>query len=134
MESSSIRPTFERKKYPLVLYIHGGPTASSTTQFSFLPQLLATNGYVSSHRTIAAAITSATLYQRAIWNDAGDGPGRDVMSGIDALKQGNFIDDSKIGVTGWSYGGYMTSWLIGHYEIWKVALAGAPVIDLYRRI
>jgi len=58
-------------------------------------------------------------YQRAIWNDAGDGPGRDVIAGIDALKKRGFVDETRIGVTGWSYGGYMTSWLIGHYQIWK---------------
>jgi len=125
-------PDFSKeKKYPLVLYIHGGPTASSNTQFSFLPQLLAANGYVVFSPNYRGSDNISNAYQRAIWNDAGDGPGRDVMSGMDALKQGNFIDDSKIGVTGWSYGGYMTSWLIGHYQIWKVALAGAPVTDLY---
>jgi dipeptidyl aminopeptidase/acylaminoacyl peptidase len=70
-------------------------------------------------------------YQRAIWNDAGDGPGRDVIAGIDAVKKLGFVDESKIGVTGWSYGGYMTSWLIGHYQIWKAAMAGAPVTDVY---
>jgi dipeptidyl aminopeptidase/acylaminoacyl peptidase len=63
--------------------------------------------------------------------DAGDGPGRDVMSGIEALEKQGFIDETKIGVTGWSYGGYMTSWLIGHFSIWKAAMAGAPVTNLY---
>ena len=125
-------PDFSKeKKYPLVLYIHGGPTASSNTQFSFLPQLLAANGYVVFSPNYRGSDNISNAYQRAIWNDAGDGPGRDVIAGLDALKQGGFIDDTKIGVTGWSYGGYMTSWLIGHYQIWKVALAGAPVTDLY---
>jgi dipeptidyl aminopeptidase/acylaminoacyl peptidase len=51
------------------------------------------------------------------------------MSGIDAVKKLGFVDESKIAVTGWSYGGYMTSWLIGHYQIRKAALAGAPITD-----
>jgi dipeptidyl aminopeptidase/acylaminoacyl peptidase len=123
-------PDFDKaKKYPLVLYIHGGPTASSTIQFAFLPQLLASHGYVVFSPNYRGSDNISNAYQRAIWNDAGDGPGRDVMAGIDALKQQGFIDETKIGVTGWSYGGYMTSWLIGHYDIWKVALAGAPVVD-----
>jgi len=125
-------PDFQKdRKYPLVLIIHGGPQASSTTAFSFLPQLMATHGYVVFSPNYRGSDNLGNVYQRAIWNDAGDGPGRDVMAGIDAVKKLGFIDESKIGVTGWSYGGYMTSWLIGHYQIWKAAMAGAPVTDMY---
>jgi dipeptidyl aminopeptidase/acylaminoacyl peptidase len=125
-------PDFKKdKKYPLVLIIHGGPQASTTTQFSLLPQLMAAQGFVVFEPNYRGSDNISNAYQRAIWNDAGDGPGRDVIAGIDALKKLDFIDESKIGVTGWSYGGYMTSWLIGHYQIWKAAVAGAPVTDLY---
>ena len=123
-------PDFDKaKKYPLVLYIHGGPTASSTIQFSFVTQLIASHGYVVFSPNYRGSDNISNAYQRAIYNDAGDGPGRDVIAGIEALKQQGFIDETKIGVSGWSYGGYMTSWLIGHYDIWKVALAGAPVTN-----
>jgi len=120
-------PDFQKdRKYPLVLIIHGG-----TTQFSFLSQLMAAHGYVVFSPNYRGSDNLGNAYQRAIWNDAGDGPGRDVIAGVDALKKRGFMDASKIGVTGWSYGGYMTSWLIGHYQIWKAAVAGAPVTDLY---
>jgi len=69
-------------------------------------------------------------YQRAIFNDAGDGPGRDVMAGIAALVRLGVVDTTRIGVSGWSYGGYMTTWLIGHYHVWKAAVAGAAVTNL----
>jgi dipeptidyl aminopeptidase/acylaminoacyl peptidase len=125
-------PNFQKdKKYPLVLVIHGGPTASSIIGFGFLSQLLASHGYIVFQPNYRGSDNLGNAYQRAIFNDAGDGPGRDVMAGIDALKKLGSIDESKIGVTGWSYGGYMTSWLIGHYSIWKAAMAGAPVTDLY---
>jgi len=125
-------PDFQKeRKYPLVLIIHGGPQASSTTAFSFLPQLMATHGYVVFSPNYRGSDNLGNGYQRAIWNDAGDGPGRDVMAGIEAVKKLGFVEASKIAVTGWSYGGYMTSWLIGHYQIWKAAMAGAPVTDLY---
>jgi dipeptidyl aminopeptidase/acylaminoacyl peptidase len=125
-------PDFQKdKKYPLVLIIHGGPQASSTTQFGFLTQLMASHGYVVFEPNYRGSDNLGNAYQRAIWNDAGDGPGRDVMAGIDAVKKLGFVDEAKIGVTGWSYGGYMTSWLIGHYQIWKAAMAGAPVTDTY---
>jgi dipeptidyl aminopeptidase/acylaminoacyl peptidase len=125
-------PDYDKdKKYPLVLYIHGGPTASSITAFSFFAQYLASRGYIIFSPNYRGSDNLGNAYQRAIFNDAGDGPGRDVISGIDAIKKLNIIDENKIAVSGWSYGGYMTSWLIGHYNLWKAAVAGAPVTDLY---
>lgn len=123
-------PDFQKeKKYPLVLIIHGGPRSASTTQFDFLGQLMAARDCVVFEPNYRGSENLGNAYTHAIWNDAGDGPGRDVMAGIDAVKKLGFIDDSRIAVSGWSYGGYMTSWLIGHYHIWKVALAGAPVTN-----
>jgi len=124
-------PAFERqRKYPLVLYIHGGPTSASTLSFSALPQLLAAHGYVVFSPNYRGSDNLGNAYQRAIFNDAGDGPGRDVMSGLSALEQQGFIDETRIAVSGWSYGGYMTSWLIGHYQVWRAAVSGAAVNDL----
>src|SRR5208282_1555514 len=123
-------PDFQKDhKYPLVLIIHGGPTASTTTQFSFLAQLMVTHGYVVFSPNYRGSDNLGNAYQRAIYNDAGDGPGRDVMAGIEAVKKLGFVDESKIAVSGWSYGGYMTAWLIGHYHIWKAAVAGQSVTD-----
>jgi dipeptidyl aminopeptidase/acylaminoacyl peptidase len=123
-------PAFDAtKKYPLVLYIHGGPQAASTESFSAFPQLLAARGYVVFSPNYRGSDNLGNGYQRAIVNDAGDGPGRDVIAGLEALKAKGFVDPARIGVSGWSYGGYMTSWLIGHYDIWKTAVAGAAVTD-----
>jgi dipeptidyl aminopeptidase/acylaminoacyl peptidase len=117
------------KKYPLVLIVHGGPRAASTTQFDFLGQLMAAHDCVVFEPNYRGSENLGNAYTHAIWNDAGDGPGRDVMAGIDAVKKMVSVDESRIAVSGWSYGGYMTSWLIGHYHFWKVALAGAPVTN-----
>jgi dipeptidyl aminopeptidase/acylaminoacyl peptidase len=125
-------PEFDKsKKYPLVLVIHGGPRAASTTQFSFLSYLIAAKDCVVFEPNYRGSENLGNAYTRAIWNDAGDGPGRDVMAGIEALKKQRFVDESKIAVSGWSYGGYMTTWLLGHYPIWKVAVAGAAVTNMY---
>ena len=124
-------PDFSKdKKYPLVLVVHGGPTAASATTFGGFAQLLATHGYVVFEPNYRGSDNLGNAYQRAIYNDAGDGPGRDVIAGIDAVRKLGFVDESRIAVTGWSYGGYMTTWLTGHYHFWKVAIAGAAVTDL----
>lgn len=124
-------PDFSKeKKYPLVLVIHGGPTAASTTGFSGLTHLMAARDYIVFSPNYRGSDNLGNTYQRAIYNDAGSGPGRDVMAGIEAVKKLGFVDESRIAVSGWSYGGFMTSWLIGHYHIWKTAVTGASVTDL----
>ena len=125
-------PGFQKgKKYPLVLIIHGGPRAATTTQYSFLPQFVAAQDCVVFEPNYRGSENLGNAYTHAIWNDAGDGPGRDVIAGIDAVKKLGFVDETRIAVSGWSYGGYMTTWLIGHYQIWKVAVAGAAVTNMY---
>jgi dipeptidyl aminopeptidase/acylaminoacyl peptidase len=117
------------QKYPLVLVIHGGPTAASLETFSSQAQLMAAKGWVVFQPNYRGSDQLGNVYQRAIINDAGAGPGRDVMAGVEALKRRGFVDATRIAVSGWSNGGYMTTWLIGNYQGWRVAVAGAPVTD-----
>ena len=117
------------RTYPLVLYVHGGPAAASKESFGTLPQLFAARGWVVFEPNYRGSDNLGSKFMRGIYNDAGAGPGRDVMAGIELLKKRGFVDASRMAVTGWSYGGYMTTWMIGHYQIWKAAVAGAAVTD-----
>lgn len=124
-------PDFDQgKKYPLVLFIHGGPQASSTASFDFFGQVLAAQGYLVFEPNYRGSDNLGNAYQRAIYRDAGAGPGRDVMAGLATVEKAGIVDSDKLAVAGWSYGGYMTSWMIGHYQIWKAAVSGAAVNDL----
>jgi dipeptidyl aminopeptidase/acylaminoacyl peptidase len=124
-------PDFDStKKYPLVLRIHGGPQSASKEQFSSAVQYTASRDYIVFEPNYRGSDNYGSVFCMAINGDAGEGPGRDVMRGIDELKKRPYIDTSKIAVSGWSYGGYMTTWLIGKYQIWKCAVAGASVTDL----
>ena len=122
------------KKYPLVLYIHGGPTSCSKQTWTPFSQLFAAQGWMVFEPNYRGSDNLGNAYQAAIWNDAGQGPGEDVMAGLSALVKRGSVDESNIAVSGWSYGGFMTSWLLGHSTIWKASVDGAAVnswLDMY---
>ncbi|HET7562870.1 MAG TPA: S9 family peptidase [Rhodanobacteraceae bacterium] len=117
------------RKYPLVLVIHGGPEGASTVGFSPLPQLLSAAGFVVLQPNYRGSINLGDAYQHAIYRDTGEGPGKDVMAGLAAVEKLGIVDTRRVGVSGWSYGGYMTTWLTGHYDNWKAAVSGAALTD-----
>ena len=83
-------------KYPLVLLIHGGPQSASTERFSPWSQLIAARGYVVFEPNYRGSDNLGNAYQRAIFKDQGDGPGKDVMAGLEAVKKRGFVDEQKI--------------------------------------
>lgn len=123
-------PDFDpSKKYPLVVEPHGGPRSTSKESFNPSTQLKAAQGYIVFQPNYRGSDNMGYRFSEAINGDAGEGPGRDVMRGLAALKKRSYIDTTRIAVTGWSYGGFMTTWLIGNYQGWKCAIAGAAVTD-----
>ncbi len=120
------------QKLPLVLVIHGGPVAASGEAFNARNQLLAAEGFLVFNPNYRGSDNLGDDYSHSILNDAGEGPGRDVMAGIESLKAKGLVDPTRMAVTGWSYGGYMTTWLLGRYpEVWRAGMAGAPVTELH---
>jgi len=117
------------KKYPLVLYVHGGPNAASKETLNPFVQYMAAQGWVVFEPNYRGSDNMGNQFFSSIYKDAGAGPGRDVMAGVAMLEARGFIDTSRLAVSGWSYGGYMTTWLLGHYNVWKAAVAGASVTD-----
>jgi dipeptidyl aminopeptidase/acylaminoacyl peptidase len=117
------------QKFPLVLVIHGGPESASTVRFSPLTQLLAAAGFIVFQPNYRGSTNLGDAYQHAIFRDTGRGPGDDVMAGLAAVEKLGIVDQDHVGVSGWSYGGYMTAWLTGHYPVWKAAVAGAALTD-----
>lgn len=119
------------EKRPLVLYIHGGPVSASLQTFTTSSQILAAQGWIVLEPNYRGSNNRGYKFQQSIIRDATAGPGRDIMAGVAELKRRGLIDDKRMAVSGWSYGGMMTSWLIGAYpSAWKAAVAGAPVTDV----
>src|SRR4029453_18675418 len=85
-------PDFDAsKKYPLVLLIHGGPRAASMRTFSAGAQLMAAKGWLVFQPNYRGSDNLGRQFQGAIGNDAGAGPGRDVMAGIDTIKKRGYV-------------------------------------------
>lgn len=121
----------EGRRYPLVLSIHGGPMGASGEAFNTFSQIMAARGWLVFSPNYRGSSTQGKAFQSAVINDAGEGPGRDVMSGVQVLKERGIVDETRVAVSGWSYGGYMTAWLTAHYDGWAVAMAGAAVTDWF---
>ncbi|MFI5388242.1 MAG: S9 family peptidase [Candidatus Eremiobacterales bacterium] len=117
------------RRYPLALVVHGGPQSGSELGFASLEQLIAAHGIVVFEPNYRGSTNLGDAYQHAIYRDTGVGPGKDVMAGVATLDKAGVIDTSRMCVTGWSYGGYMTTWLESHYDVWKCAMAGAALTD-----
>lgn len=116
--------------YPLVLVIHGGPNTASKTSFYPLAQLMAAEGWLVFMPNYRGSDNLGESFYAAIVGDAGRGPGRDVMSGLAEILKRPYVDKKRKAVTGWSYGGYMTTWLLGNYpDEWRAGMAGAPVTN-----
>jgi dipeptidyl aminopeptidase/acylaminoacyl peptidase len=107
-----------------------GRGARRAKTFSARNQLLAGKGFIVFEPNYRGSDNYGNALYSAVYRDHGAGPGRDVMAGLALLKKRAYVDTTRIGVSGWSYGGYMTTWLIGHFGGWKAAMAGAAVIDL----
>ncbi|HZY95833.1 MAG TPA: S9 family peptidase [Candidatus Cybelea sp.] len=117
------------KRYPLVVFIHGGPTSSSMLSFSFWAQLMAVRGWLVLQPNYRGSDDLGLTYQHAVLYDPEDGPGKDIMAAVKVVRGRGIVDTSRIAVCGWSYGGIMTAWMISKYHIWRAAVSGASVDD-----
>jgi dipeptidyl aminopeptidase/acylaminoacyl peptidase len=115
--------------YPLVLLIHGGPTSATTRSFNRLGQLMAARGWLVLEPNYRGSDNRGFAYQSAVRYDPEDGPGRDIDAAVAAVRARGIVDPNRIAVSGWSYGGIMTAWMVTHYHYWKAAVSGASVND-----
>ncbi|GAC1657412.1 MAG: S9 family peptidase [Ktedonobacteraceae bacterium] len=118
------------KQYPLIVEIHGGPATQYGYGFFHEMQMLAAQGYVILYTNPRGSIGYGRDFALAVRGDWGTKDSLDVMAGVDALLQKGYIDEQRLGVTGGSYGGFMTNWLIGHTDRFKVAVTDRCVTNL----
>jgi len=123
------------KRYPLLLVIHGGPAGvfkltHVVTPGAYTTAVFASAGFAVLRPNPRGSSGYGTAFRRANEKDWGGGDYRDLMAGVDAVIAMGIADPDRLGVMGWSYGGFMTSWIITQTNRFQAASIGAPVTDL----
>ncbi len=136
MEAMMIKPPdFDsRKKYPVFVHIYGGPHAPQVRNawggVNYLwHQMLAQKGYLVWVCDNRSASGKGMESAWPIYKNLGELELRDLEDGLAWLKQQPYVDGSRIGINGWSYGGYMVAYALTHSTSFKIGIAGAPVTD-----
>ena len=122
------------QKYPIVVLIHGGPSSAEVPEWpaSFgMPRAiiaaLSSRGYYVLMPNPRGSYGQGEEFTRANVKDFGGGDLRDILAGVDATIKKYPVDPARLGVTGWSYGGYMTMWTVTQTNRFRGAVAGAGV-------
>lgn len=118
------------KKYPAILEIHGGPRTQYAFTFMHEMQLLAARGYVVLYTNPRGGSGRGETWARAISGGWGGLDYADCDAATDYMVKLKYVDANRLGVTGGSYGGYMTNWIIGQNNRFKAAVTQRSVVDL----
>lgn len=126
------------KKFPVIVYLYNGPHAQLVTdgyEYS-LPgwdAFMAQNGYAVFTIDGRGSANRGLAFEQAIWHHLGEAEAADQMQGVKYLQSLPYIDTERIGIYGWSYGGFMTTYMKLNYpETFKVGVCGGPVLDWSR--
>ena len=124
------RPPAGGGPFPMVLDIHGGPRGSFGCGFKFDVQALAAQGVAVLYVNPRGSDAYGKTFANAVINDWGHKDYQDLMAAVDAAVERGVADPKRLGVTGYSYGGFMSTWVIGHTDRFKAAAPGGCVTNL----
>lgn len=116
--------------YPLLLRVHGGPTGAFADSYNLDAQYWAGKGWAVLFTNPRGSTGYGEKFLRGNLNDWGGGDYRDIMSGVDAVVASGVADPDHMAEWGWSYGGYMTCWIVSQTHRFKAAMMGAGLSDL----
>ncbi|MGE5674729.1 MAG: alpha/beta hydrolase family protein, partial [Mycobacterium leprae] len=122
------------RRYPTVLVIHGGPHGQFGSDLMIQYQMFASAGMAVVYTNPRGSATYGQHFASAVVQDWGGKDFADIMAGVDAVVAMGIADPDRLGVVGWSYGGYMTAWTITQTNRFKAAITGAPVVDAFSMI
>lgn len=123
------------KKYPVIVYLYNGPNVqlihnSFPESGNLWYEYMAQHGYVVFTMDGRGSVNRGTAFERATFRHLGDVEIADQMKGVDYLRSLPYVDVNRMGIHGWSFGGFMTtSIMLKHPDVFKCAVAGGPVMD-----
>jgi dipeptidyl aminopeptidase/acylaminoacyl peptidase len=119
------------KKYPMVVSVHGGPAASKKPSWpgAFDMTLLSSQGYFVLFPNPRGSYGSGEAFTKSNVKDFGQGDLRDILLGVDEVVRTLPVDPKRLGIAGWSYGGYMTMWAVTQTHRFRAAVAGAGIAN-----
>jgi dipeptidyl aminopeptidase/acylaminoacyl peptidase len=120
------------RRYPMVVEVHGGPAnqrSSAWPSSNFDMSVLAGMGYFVFFPNPRGSYGEGEAFTRANVKDFGGGDLRDILAGLDAVTAKVPVEEQRIGITGWSYGGFMTMWTVTQTHRFHAAVAGAGIAD-----
>ncbi|HEX9416292.1 MAG TPA: S9 family peptidase [Gaiellaceae bacterium] len=132
IEGLLLLPSEGERPFPLIVYVHGGPTGAWS--HAYLPvgssgPLLAQEGYAVLLPNPRGSAGRGQEFARANLGDMGGGDLRDILAGVDALVEGGVVDDDRVGITGGSYGGFMSAWAVTQTDRFAASIPLAAVTD-----
>ncbi|KFF11942.1 prolyl tripeptidyl peptidase [Chryseobacterium soli] len=123
------------KKYPTIVYLYNGPhlqliTNTFPASGNLWYEYMAQNGYIIFTMDGRGSSNRGMKFEQAVFRNLGTTEMNDQMKGVEYLKSLPYVDEDKMGIHGWSFGGFMTtSFMLRHPDVFKVGVAGGPVID-----
>jgi len=121
------------KKYPMIVAVHGGPGSGVQAKWPGVPfdnfMALPAKGYFLFSPNPRGSFGRGEEFTQANVRDFGYGDWRDILAGVDAVLASAPVDPQRLGLTGWSYGGYMTMWGVTQTDRFRAAVAGAGIAN-----
>lgn len=119
------------RKYPFLLNPHGGPTGASLMSFNGTVQILAANGFMVLQPNFRGSTGRGEKFAQANKNTWGKGDYEDCITGVESIVARGWADKDRLGAFGWSYGGYMTFWILTQTDMFKAVSPGAGLTNIY---
>ena len=117
---------------PLVVNVHGGPSAAWINDWdNYRTQALVAEGYAVLKPNIRGSLGRGTTFADAVVGDMGGKDFQDVLLGVDYLIERGLVDSERVGLMGWSYGGFMVAWAVSQTDRFKAAVMGAGICDFH---
>ncbi|MFB3905188.1 MAG: prolyl oligopeptidase family serine peptidase [Acidobacteriota bacterium] len=130
IEAGLVKPAGRSAPYPLVVLVHGGPSAHWADHLEPWGQVLAARGFAVAYPNIRGSTGYSYDFMTKVRKDTGGADFKDVMALVDLLIHEGTADPDRLGIGGWSYGGYMSAWAVTQTDRFKAAVSGAPMTNL----